>query len=792
MTSQPFTGINQQPLVFAQIRNGSSAAEENPAKVCVAPEKFVLHVKHFLQLFYQGSGSDYCHEFDKERKFQVINYEKFKDHILVAAKKQSMQKYDVSIMPVYTVKDVITLSGNIWNFKPSVRVADFFANSLGVPIDCWTACSRMEISRELENADILKYELTSCDEDKEVCAMTAGELHEALNGFHSHSDKGKEVQLSILFENENPEIQSLDLRLTFVLVSDLIVDPEPPVEPEPDPHHNPDKAINSNFSLDKAWNNNDFEEVEKTEAGDITTYTLMPIKNKRFFNLKLSAEEKLSFAYGAKLSFRARANKLLSFYGNVTGVDGWPRSASSAVRMEDPFVAAGSQIDVAIPESENFEEFEMFWYPDGYLDPAQYTLDFHLGYDQGDTSAPGDDIIFEVEGGFTVTPCEPRLPDPFPLIPTVFDNKTEIKENSSGTYTIKTPVSWLSSDGRGERILPLDWAGGAIDVSGTGWAGPGWPRTKIQFSAHIKSSLPGGVNFWMKLDGRAGDVRVVGMTMGAGAMAGRDQVETTEGKKNIQLDLMWETAKFGENAVVPFYELVPVNLKKRKVFFSTGELQIEHFPAPEDYTGELEIEIGEFKFIYEPEEVVPPTPDPPTPEPRLLKNEKIPKKASLNAVGPAWTTGDMEPPAGEKDMGGWTAAVYTEEQQQKLKIDEFGKPTGIDHNTFVVMNNGKLDYVKSEFPIKAVGKTRDFPPSTIIVSYGNCSVDYMLSKPLENNQAGYHYNNNVYIPVKESIHLLRYSKSGMLTMDFRPGRVTITGGGDSGQPYKLTFENKDN
>ena len=216
MASQPFTGVNQQPLVFAQIRNGSSAAEENPAKVCVAPEKLFISEGHFLSLFYLGNGSHYCDEFDKDRKFQILDCKEFGKNSINATTKNGTE--------VLLVEDAITLSGKVWKFKPTVRVADFFANSLGVPIDCWTACSRMEISRELENADILKYELTSCDEDKEVCSMTAGELHEALNGFPSHSGEHKEVQLSVLFENENPDIQSLDLRLTFVLQSDLIVD----------------------------------------------------------------------------------------------------------------------------------------------------------------------------------------------------------------------------------------------------------------------------------------------------------------------------------------------------------------------------------------------------------------------------------------------------------------------------------------------------------------------------------------------------------------------------------------
>lgn len=38
----------------------------------------------------------------------------------------------------------------------------------------------------------------------------------------------------------------------------------------------------------------------------------------------------------------------------------------------------------------------------------------------------------------------------------------------------------------------------------------------------------------------------------------------------------------------------------------------------------------------------------------------------LGSKGPAHTRGEMEPPQGERDMGGWWAAVYTDEQQQRV------------------------------------------------------------------------------------------------------------------------------
>ena len=49
-------------------------------------------------------------------------------------------------------------------------------------------------------------------------------------------------------------------------------------------------------------------------------------------------------------------------------------------------------------------------------------------------------------------------------------------------------------------------------------------------------------------------------------------------------------------------------------------------------------------------------------------------------LGPAWTRGEIEAPAGEKNMGSWTAAVYTEEQQARLRVTEMGEKLGVDGN----------------------------------------------------------------------------------------------------------------
>jgi len=55
------------------------------------------------------------------------------------------------------------------------------------------------------------------------------------------------------------------------------------------------------------------------------------------------------------------------------------------------------------------------------------------------------------------------------------------------------------------------------------------------------------------------------------------------------------------------------------------------------------------------------------------KTETKPLMGGSGGIGPAWTYDkSVERPAGEKNMGTWTKAVYTAEQQQRLGVDEEG------------------------------------------------------------------------------------------------------------------------
>ena len=227
MASQPLTGVNQQPLVFAQIRNGSSSPEVIKARIVTSSRVINIKSNMFLHLFYSKPyqrDQGYNHAVDQAYGFQVKSCpaeEVYRKGDILASGEN-----DVGDMKTQEIaeREFLTLSDkNTWNFKPSVRVADFFANSLGVPIDCWTPCSRIAISRELEAADLIKYELQCGDGSRNACAMEAGELALALHdgdqmSFDECDDLTGYVQLSILFVNANPDIQSLDFRLRMRIV----------------------------------------------------------------------------------------------------------------------------------------------------------------------------------------------------------------------------------------------------------------------------------------------------------------------------------------------------------------------------------------------------------------------------------------------------------------------------------------------------------------------------------------------------------------------------------------------
>jgi hypothetical protein len=62
-----------------------------------------------------------------------------------------------------------------------------------------------------------------------------------------------------------------------------------------------------------------------------------------------------------------------------------------------------------------------------------------------------------------------------------------------------------------------------------------------------------------------------------------------------------------------------------------------------------------------------------TPAPAAVEEPAAAMLGGSAGLGPAFTRGEIEPPAGEKAMGGAVIGVYTEEQQARLGVDEEGK-----------------------------------------------------------------------------------------------------------------------
>ena len=218
--SQPLNGISKKPLVFAQITNGISCPKIIKARIISSSRVIDIKSNMFLHLFYNKpymKNMGYNHAVDRENRFRIKacpSIMKSQNQEIMASGFRDVgnqKTNNLSEMQLLTLSEV-----DSWNFKPTVRVAEWFAKSLGAPIDCWTACSRMKIFRELCEADRIQYEM-QCNLSTDSCSLTAGELAKSLHdgdrdSFDPYDDISGQIELSILFVNESPDIQSLDFR----------------------------------------------------------------------------------------------------------------------------------------------------------------------------------------------------------------------------------------------------------------------------------------------------------------------------------------------------------------------------------------------------------------------------------------------------------------------------------------------------------------------------------------------------------------------------------------------------
>ena len=94
-------------------------------------------------------------------------------------------------------------------------------------------------------------------------------------------------------------------------------------------------------------------------------------------------------------------------------------------------------------------------------------------------------------------------------------------------------------------------------------------------------------------------------------------------------------------------------------------------------------------------------------------------------------------------------------------------------NGFIIKEDNIWYQVKNKFNIEPIGITRSLPPTKIMLKYNKCEIFYNIIRDTDKISSCYYYNGYYYTP--ENRRMLRYSPSGIVTMDYIVCRVTITG-----------------
>ena len=94
-------------------------------------------------------------------------------------------------------------------------------------------------------------------------------------------------------------------------------------------------------------------------------------------------------------------------------------------------------------------------------------------------------------------------------------------------------------------------------------------------------------------------------------------------------------------------------------------------------------------------------------------------------------------------------------------------------NGFIINELGKWYNVESKERFEVIGITRSLPPTKIMIKYNKCEIFYNIIRDLKGFTSCYFYNGYYYYP--ENRRMLRYSPSGIVTLDYIVCRVTIIG-----------------
>lgn len=107
------------------------------------------------------------------------------------------------------------------------------------------------------------------------------------------------------------------------------------------------------------------------------------------------------------------------------------------------------------------------------------------------------------------------------------------------------------------------------------------------------------------------------------------------------------------------------------------------------------------------------------------------------------------------------------------KIEEIQERDYFLKDGFLIKESNKWYNVNSNENFEVIGITKSLPPTKIMIKYNKCEVYYNIVRDLKGITTCYFYDGYYYIP--ENRRLLRYSPSGIVTLDYIICRVTITG-----------------
>lgn len=120
---------------------------------------------------------------------------------------------------------------------------------------------------------------------------------------------------------------------------------------------------------------------------------------------------------------------------------------------------------------------------------------------------------------------------------------------------------------------------------------------------------------------------------------------------------------------------------------------------------------------------------------------------------------------------GYIKSSYVDESQM-IADEEIGFNVSnfkILKEGFLVIEDGRYNFIETETLFEVTSSTKDLPPSLITLSYNSCNISYKIDN---SSNVGYYFDGNIYVPELEYPQLLRYGE--FFTQDIVECRISIT------------------